>query len=47
MIIRTNLTDIFGKSGIEWLKSLSSQVTPVYRIILDTSIESIEAMNHR
>jgi hypothetical protein len=32
---RTDLTDIFGKSdSIEWLKSLSSQVTPVDRIIL-------------
>ena len=44
---RTELTDIFGKSGIEWLKALSSQVTPVDRIILDTSIESIEAINRQ
>ena len=44
---RTELTDIFGKSGIEWLKSLSSLVTPVDRIILDTSIESIEAINRQ
>ena len=45
---QTNLTDIFSKSGIdEWLKSLSSQVTPVDRIILDTSIESIEAINQQ
>src|SRR6476620_4335710 len=45
---RTELTDIFGKSGIiDWLKSLSSQITPVDRIILDTSIESIEAINQQ
>lgn len=44
---RTELTDIFGKSGIEWLKSLSSLVTPVDRIILDTSIASIEAINRQ
>ena len=43
----TDLTDIFSKSGIEWLKSLSSQVTPVDRIILNTSIESIEAINRQ
>ncbi len=44
---QTNLTDIFSKSGIEWLKSLSSLVTPVDRIILDTSIKSIEAINQQ
>jgi len=45
---QTDLTDIFGgKSGIEWLKSLSSIVTPVDRIILNTSIESIEAINQQ
>lgn len=44
---QTNLTDIFSKSGIEWLKSLSSQVTPVDRIILDSSIASIETMNQQ
>ena len=44
---QTNLTDISSKSGIEWLKSLSSQVTPVDRIILNTSIESIETMNQQ
>ena len=44
---QTDLTDIFSKSGIEWLKSLSSQVTPADRIILDTSIESIEAINRQ
>ena len=32
---KTDLTDIFGVSGIEWLKSLFSIVTPVDRIILD------------
>lgn len=44
---QTDLTDIFGKSGIVWLKSLSSQVTPVDRIILDSSIASIEAINQQ
>jgi transposase len=44
---RTELTDIFGKSGIEWLKALSSEVTPVDRIILDSSIASIEAINRQ
>ena len=38
---QTNLTDIFSKSGIEWLRSLSSQATPVDRIILDSSIYSV------
>jgi len=44
---RTELTDIFSKSGIEWLKSLTPLVTPVDKIILDTSIESIEAINQQ
>lgn len=44
---QTDLTDIFSKSGIEWLKSLSSQVTPVDRIILDSSIASIETINQQ
>jgi hypothetical protein len=43
---QTNLTDIFNsKSGIEWLRSLSSQVTPVDRIILDSSIYSVHRNN--
>jgi transposase len=44
---QTNLTDINSKSGIEWLRSLSSQVTPVDRIILDSSIASIETINQQ
>src|SRR6476661_5353851 len=44
---QTDLTDIFSKSGIEWLKSLTSMVTPVDRIILDTSIKSIEVINYQ
>src|SRR6476619_5271574 len=44
---RTDLTDIFSKSGIEWLKSLTPMVTPVDRIILDTSIKSIEVINYQ
>jgi transposase len=41
------LTDIFGVSGIEWLKSLLPKVGPVDRIILSTSIESIQTINHQ
>jgi transposase len=41
------LTNIFSKSGIEWLRSLSSLVTPVDRIILDSSIASIETINQQ
>jgi transposase len=44
---QTDLTDIFSKSGIEWLKSLTPMVTPVDRIILDTSIKSIEVINYQ
>ncbi len=32
-------TDIFGVSGIQWLKSLLPKVNPVDRIILSTSID--------
>ena len=38
---QTDLTDIFSKSGIQWMKSLTPLVTPVDRIILDSSIASI------
>jgi transposase len=44
---RTVLTDIFSKSGIEWLKSLTPLVTPVDKIILDTSIGSIEIIDQQ
>lgn len=44
---KTNLTDIFGVSGIKWLTSLCSLVSPVDRIILSTSIESIQTINHQ
>ncbi len=44
---QTDLTDIFSKSGIEWLKSLTPLVTPVDRITLDSSIVSIEANNQQ
>jgi transposase len=44
---KTVLTDIFSKSGIEWLKSLTPLVTPVDKIILDTSIESIEIIGQQ
>jgi transposase len=43
---QTDLTDIFSKSGIEWLKSLTPMDTPVDRMILNTSIKSIEVINY-
>jgi transposase len=44
---KTDVTDIFGVSGIEWLKSLLPKVSPVDRIIMRTSIESIQTINHQ
>jgi transposase len=44
---KTELTNIFGVSGIEWLKSLLPMVSPVDRIILTTSLESIQTINHQ
>ena len=44
---KTDLTDIFGVSGIEWLKSLLPIVSPIDRIILTTSIESIQTINQQ
>jgi len=41
------MTDIFGVLGIEWLKSLLPKVSPIDRIILSTSIESIQAINYQ
>src|SRR6478736_1134647 len=44
---QTDLTDIFSKSGIEWLKSLLPKVSSIDRIILTTSIESIQTINQQ
>ena len=44
---KTDLTDIFGVSGMEWLKSLLPMVSPIDGIILTTSIESIQTINHQ
>ena len=45
---QTDLTFIFNSTlGIEWLRSLSSEVTLVDKIILNTSIKSIEAINQQ
>jgi transposase len=44
---KTDLTDIFGVSGIGWLKSLLPMVSPIDGIILTTSIESIQTINHQ
>jgi transposase len=40
---RTELADIFGKSGIQWLKSLP--LSPIDRIILNTTLSSIETID--
>lgn len=42
---RTELTDIFGRSGINWLKSLS--VSPIDKIILNTTLSSIETIDNQ
>jgi transposase len=42
---RTELRDIFGKSGIEWLKSLP--LSPIDRIILNTTMVSIESIDNQ
>ncbi len=42
---RTELTDIFGKSGINCLKSLS--VSPIDKIILNTTLSSIESIDNQ
>ncbi|MGD9672583.1 MAG: transposase [Candidatus Nitrosocosmicus sp.] len=44
---QTDMTDIFGVSGIEWLKSLLPKVSPGDEIILSISIESIQTINHQ
>ena len=40
---RLELTNIFGKSGIKWLKSLP--LSPIDRIILNTTLSSIETID--
>jgi transposase len=40
---RTELTDIFSRSGINWLKSLS--ISPIDKIILNTTLSSIESID--
>jgi transposase len=42
---RTELTDMFGIHGIKWLKSLS--VSPIDKIILDTTLASIESIDNQ
>ena len=42
---RSELTDIFSRSGIEWLKSL--YVSTIDRIILDTTVTSIESIDNQ
>jgi transposase len=44
---KTELTDIFRVSGIGRLKSLLPKVSPIDGIILTTSIESIQTINHQ
>jgi transposase len=40
---RSELSDIFGKAGVEWLGSL--QLSPIDQVIMDTSIASIEGLD--
>ena len=42
---RTELTDIFGKSEVNWLKLLS--VSPIDKIILNTTLSSIESIDNQ
>lgn len=42
---RTDLSKIFGKSGIQWLKGL--QVSPIDKVMLDTSISSIQNLTEQ
>jgi transposase len=39
----TDLTDMFGKSGLQWLKSL--QLSPIDKVIMNTSLAAIENIN--
>jgi transposase len=40
---RTELTDIFGKAGLEWLKALD--LSPIDEVIMETSLASIENLS--
>lgn len=40
---KTDLTDVFGRSGIAWLKAL--QLSPIDKVITDTSLAAIENIN--
>ena len=40
---KTDLTDIFGRSGMCWLKEL--QLDPIDKVIMDTTLSSIENLN--
>lgn len=42
---RTDLSKIFGKSGIQWLKGL--EMSPIDKVILDTSISSIQNLTEQ
>jgi transposase len=42
---RTDIKDVLGKSGIEWLRSLS--VSPIDKIILNTTMVSIESIDNQ
>lgn len=44
---QTDVTDIFGVLGIEWLKSLLPKISSIDRVILSTSIESIQTINQQ
>jgi transposase len=40
---KAEVTDMFGRSGLQWLKSL--QLSPIDRVIMDTSLAAIESIN--
>jgi len=40
---KTDLTDIFGRSGMCWLKGM--ELDPIDKVIMDTTLSSIENLN--
>ena len=40
---KTELTDIFGRGGMYWLKGI--ELDPIDRVIMDTTLSSIENLD--
>ncbi|MGC2383624.1 MAG: hypothetical protein WA631_11010, partial [Nitrososphaeraceae archaeon] len=40
---KTDLTDIFGRSGMCWLRGM--ELDPIDKVIMDTTLSSIENLN--